>query len=272
VKSKRNLVLLSDPLQSRETRNVNLSHSMVENVKEQDVANGLSSVSTRDARLLERNVFGEDLHLAIDQDVTVNSNKDPRIANKEDVVALKSLVMDVNVSPSPPNVTGLEKDSVPTKEEELAIGNKLERLEDKRFAATKRPRNAETLDLFITDHPNEYVDLLDLQKELQNKDVVTLSEDVLETNVSEEEPNANGLEELLARDVSSRNNVFVSDLVSLPRDTSVLFLLTHISLLLMERSLTKIKGEDSQSIRESPLEFLHKERSGVTPESLLPFL
>jgi len=219
---------LSDQPQSRETRNVNSYHSRMENANVQDVANGLRSVSTRDARLLERNASGEELLLVIDQDVTVNSNKDPRTANKEDVVAQRSLVMDVNVLPSPPNVTGLERDSVPAKEREDVTGNKLERMEDKRFAATERPRNADQLDLFITDHPNVSVDLLDQREELQNKDVATLSEDVLETNVSEEEPSVSGLVELLARDVSSRNKEFVSSQRSLPRDSSVLSLLIHI--------------------------------------------
>jgi len=244
----------------------------VENANVQDVANGLPSVSTRDARLLERNAFGEELLLAIDQDATVNSSKDPRDANKEDVAAQRLLAMDANVSPSPPNVTGLENDSVLAREREDATGNKLERMEDKRFAATRRPRNANLLDLFIIDHPNVFVDLLDPRMELQNKDVATLLEDVLETNVSEEEPSASGLEELLARDVSSRNKEFVSDQRSLPRDSSVLSLPTLISSLLTERNSIKIKVEDLQSIRERASEFSHKERSGVTPESLLPFL
>jgi hypothetical protein len=272
VKPKRNHALLSDPLQSRETRNVNSYHSMVENANVQDVANGPPSASTRDARLLERNAFGEELLLAIDQDATANSNKDPRTVNKEDVVAQRSLVTDVNVSPSLPNVTGLERDSVPAKEREDVTGNKLERMEDKRFAATERPRNADQLELFITDHPNVSVDLLDPQRVLQNKDVATLSENVLETNVSEEEPSADGLEKLLARDVSSRSKEFASDHVLLARDSNVLSLLILISLLLMERNSTKIKVEDSQSTRENHSECLHKERSGVTPESLLQFL
>lgn len=244
----------------------------MENVNVQDVANGPPSVTTRSARLLVRNAPGEDLLLAIVQNATANSSKEPNLANKEDVVAQRSLVMDVNVSPSLPNVTGLEKDSVPTKERELVTGKQLERTEDKRFAATRKPRNARLLDLFTTDHPNVFAHLLDPRRELQNKGVATLLESVLETNASEEEPSADSLVRLLARDVSSRNNEFVSNQELLQRDTSVFFLLILISLLLTERNSTKTKVEDSQSIRENPLEYLHKERSGVTPESLLPFL
>jgi len=238
----------------------------VENANVPDVADGSPNVSTRDARLSTRNVSGEDLLLVIVQDVTVNSNKDPRDASKEDVVAPRLHAMEDNASPRTPNVTGLERDSALAREREDVTGNKLERMEDKRSAVTRRPRNAEMLGLFTTDHPNVSVDLLDQREELQNKDVATLLEDVLETNVLEEEPSADGLERLLARDASSRNKEFVSDQRLLQRDSNVLSLQTLISLLLMERSSTKTKVEDSLFIREKDSEFSRKERNGVTPE------
>jgi hypothetical protein len=50
AKPKRNLVLLSDLLHPKRIVNAKLSPSNLENVNEQDVANGPPNVSTRDAR------------------------------------------------------------------------------------------------------------------------------------------------------------------------------------------------------------------------------
>jgi hypothetical protein len=183
----------------------------------------------------------------IEQDVTVNSNKDPRDVSKEDVVAPKLYAMEDNVSLEMQNATGLERDCVVERDNINAIGKQLEKQEDKRSAVLEKQRNAEELVKFSQDPQKEFVDTLDPREDYLVRDAATLLEDVLEQSVPEDAPSADSQDVLQERDVCSRNKEFVSNQRFHPKDSSVHSLLIHISSLLMERSSIKTRVEDMLS-------------------------
>lgn len=103
----------------------------MENVKEQDVANGLFVASTRNAQLVERNATGEDQLLVITPDVLANGDNVSKCANREDAVANNVFAMENNVLLKIANAIGQARKFVHQRNLSDVIGNPLVRLVDK---------------------------------------------------------------------------------------------------------------------------------------------
>jgi len=107
---------------------------------------------------------------------------------------------------------------------------------------------------------------------LQENDVATLLENVLDLNVLDPVENVIVLEELQRRDASTRSKESVLNQRLYPKDIDVLFPLNHISSLLMERNSMEEKLVDSLLSRENHSEYSLKERSGELPQLPHPSL
>lgn len=152
-------VLLLDLILSRDTRDARLYTSKRVNALVQDVANGQLDVSTRNVRRLTSNVSGEVQLLVNALHVTANSKIEVKNANNEDVVAKNLFVTENNALLETQDVSGLERRCANDLEHTIAIGNKLEELEDKRYVVTERPTCANTLELSTPDLQNLFVHL-----------------------------------------------------------------------------------------------------------------
>jgi hypothetical protein len=229
---------------SQRNANANSLNSERDFASAPDVANGLSSVSTRNAETLERNATGEELHLVIVPNAIANGSKDQENANKDVAVAQNVFAMENNVSRETQNATGLERNNVLERKPRNAIGEQLERLEDKNGVAI-RTRSVDSEDQSLPVVPRDVVFMLMLERDLQRRDVADTLRDVLIRNAQTRKLNVDSLVQLQFVDVSIANKEFVSNQRLLQKDPSASLESIHIGQHLMERNSIKLNSEDT---------------------------